>query len=62
MNRLFVSLVAFCILVGATASSAESFSAADVYRESAPSVVLIFGFNSQGDGFDHLRKGIDSHQ
>jgi serine protease Do len=50
MNRLFVSLVAFCILVAATASGAENFSAAEVYRQSAPSVVLIFGFNSQGDG------------
>ncbi|MBW2387167.1 MAG: trypsin-like peptidase domain-containing protein [Deltaproteobacteria bacterium] len=50
MNRCFVSLISLCMLVLATASSAESFSAADVYRESAPAVVLIFGFNSKGDG------------
>lgn len=53
MNRSFVSfvsLIALCMLVLATDSGAESFSAADVYRESAPAVVLIFGFNSKGDG------------
>jgi serine protease Do len=50
MKRSLVSLIALCLLALPIASNADDFSAATVYRESAPSVVLIFGFNSKGDG------------
>lgn len=49
MNRLACFLLALGLLT-ANGASAESFSAADVYRESASSVVLIFGYNGDGEG------------
>ncbi len=50
MNRQFVVLIALCTLALASPSRGERLSAAEIYRETAPAVVLIFGFNSKGDG------------
>ncbi|MCP5041857.1 MAG: trypsin-like serine protease [bacterium] len=50
MNRLVPTLLALCTLGAALPQVTLAFSAADVYRESAPGVVLIFGFNGKGDG------------
>ena len=50
MNRFCAVLTIFLIVICATGVSAEDFSAAEVYRDGSPSVVLIFGFNTKGEG------------
>ena len=50
MKKLWSVFTLFLVVAAAPARAADSFSAADVYRTSAPSVVLIFGFNSEGEG------------
>ncbi len=49
--RIFIALLTVgTALAWAAASSASDFSAADVYRDASPSVVLILGFNREGKG------------
>ncbi len=52
MKRFAVSLAVLApvILLQVGGSAWADFSAADVYRRSAPAVVAIFGFDSQGAG------------
>jgi serine protease Do len=52
MKRFAVSLAVLApvILLQVGGSARADFSAADVYRRSAPAVVAIFGFDSQGAG------------
>jgi S1-C subfamily serine protease len=46
----FFSVVLLALCVIGSAASATNFSAANVYREASPSVVVIFGFDKSGSG------------
>ena len=49
-TRLAAHSIATLLCVAALPSIAHAFSAADVYRDSSPSVVLIFGHDGKGRG------------
>ncbi len=48
--RRLVLMLVVSLVGGVAARQVAAFSAADVYREAAPSVVLIFGFEAKGGG------------
>jgi serine protease Do len=49
-SQILLTASLFALAMAAPASTAQAFSAADIYRNSSSSVVLIFGFSDSGAG------------